>query len=117
MSSSMRSRSAQGRGYVTRYDALRDTLHDGGLAHARLADEHGVVLGATREHLDGAANLVGAADDGVELAGAGEVADIAAVLLERLVLRLGVGRGHTVVAPELPVNLLDTPLARHPGGP
>ena len=35
------------RGNVTSYDALGEPLDDGGLAHARLADEHGVVLGAT----------------------------------------------------------------------
>ena len=49
-------------------DALRQALGDGGLAHARLADQHRVVLLAAREDLDDALDLVLAADDRVELA-------------------------------------------------
>ena len=55
-------------GHVAGHDALGQALHDGGLAHARLADEHRVVLGAAAEHLDDAADLVVAADHRVELA-------------------------------------------------
>ena len=54
-----------------------------------LADEHRVVLGAARQHLDGAADLLVAADDRVELALAGQLGEVARVLLERLVLALG----------------------------
>ena len=49
-------------------DAQRQALGDGGLADAGLADQHGVVLGAARQHLDGAADLLVAADHRVELA-------------------------------------------------
>ena len=35
-------------GHVAAHDALGEALGDGGLAHARLADEHRVVLGAAR---------------------------------------------------------------------
>ena len=49
-------------------DAERQPLDDGGLADAGLADQHGVVLGAPAQHLDGAADLLVAADDRVELA-------------------------------------------------
>jgi hypothetical protein len=49
-------------------DAQRQPLDDGGLADAGLADQHGVVLGAARQHLDGAADLLVAADHRVELA-------------------------------------------------
>ena len=59
---------AQGRGHVARDDALGDALDDGGLAHAGLADEHGVVLGTAGKDLNGAADLLSAADDRVELA-------------------------------------------------
>ena len=38
-------------GHVARDDALREPLDDRGLADARLADQHRVVLGAAREHL------------------------------------------------------------------
>ena len=96
---------ADGGGHVARDDALGQALDDGGLAHARLADEHGVVLGAAAEHLDGAADLLDAADDRVELALAGEVGDVAAVLLEGLELRLGVLAGHALVAAQGLVGL------------
>jgi uncharacterized protein YjiS (DUF1127 family) len=43
-------------------------LDDRGLADAGLADQHRVVLGAAREHLDDAADLLVAADDRIELA-------------------------------------------------
>ena len=102
---------ADGGRHVARDDALGEALHDGGLADARLADEHGVVLGAAREDLDRAADLLHAAHDRVELALAGEVGDVAAVLLERLELRLGVLAGHAVVAAQGGVRLLDA-LAR-----
>jgi len=46
-------------------------LDDGGLADAGFADQHRVVLAATLQHLDGAADLVVAADHRVELALAG----------------------------------------------
>ena len=55
-------------GNVAAHDALGQALHDGGLAHARLADQHRIVLGAPRQHLDHAADLLVAADHRVELA-------------------------------------------------
>ncbi len=77
-------------GDVAVHDALRETLDDRGLAGSGLADEDGVVLGAPREHLHDAADLLVAADDRVELAGLGRVRQIAAEFLERLVGALGV---------------------------
>ena len=77
-------------GDVALDDALREALDDRGLADAGLADQDRVVLGAAREHLDDAADLVVAADHRVELALAGELGQVAAVLLERLVAVLGV---------------------------
>ena len=68
----------------------RESLGDRGLAHARLADEHRVVLRAPREHLDDAADLVVATDHRVELALARVLGEVAAEALERLVLLLGV---------------------------
>ena len=55
-------------GHVAAHDALRDALDDGRLADARLADEHGIVLRAAREHLHDAADLLVAADDRIDLA-------------------------------------------------
>jgi hypothetical protein len=95
-----------GRGHVARCDALCQALDDGGLADAGLADEDGVVLRAAAEHLDGAANLLHATDDRVELALAGEVRHVASVLLQRLELRLRVLRGHALVTAQVVERLL-----------
>ena len=96
---------AQRVGDVARDDALGEALDDGGLADAGLADQHGVVLRAPREHLDHAADLVVAPDHRVELALLGGLGEVAAVGLERLVLVLGVLVGHAVRA----ANLLRPP--------
>ena len=98
---------AQGARHVAGHDTLGDALDDSSFADARLADEHGVVLGAAGQDLDGTTDLVGTADDRVELAGAGKVADIATVLLQRLKLGLVLGRRHAVIAAQLLVDLLD----------
>ena len=71
-------------------DALREALDDRGLADARLADQHGVVLRAPLQHLDGAADLLVAADDRIELALLGALGEIDGVLLQRLAAVLGV---------------------------
>ena len=47
----------------------REALGERGLAHAGVADEDGVVLAATAEDLHRALELVGAADQRIELAG------------------------------------------------
>ena len=106
---------ADGRGHVARDDALCQAFDDGGLAYAGLADKHGVVLGAAAEHLDGAANLLNAADDRVKLALAGKICDVAAVLGEGLELRLGVLAGHALVTAQGLVGLLHA-LARNASG-
>ena len=86
---------------VARDDALREPLGDRGLADARLADQHRVVLRAAREHLDRAPDLLVAADHGVELPGLRERGEVAAVLLERLVGALGVLRRDALAAAHL----------------
>ena len=74
-------------GHVAADDALGQALDDGGLADARLADQDRVVLRPAAEDLDDAADLLVAADDRVELAGARLGRQVAAVLLQRLVGR------------------------------
>ena len=59
---------AQAFRHVAIDDAQRQAFGDRGLADARLADQHRIVLGAARQHLDGAADFLVAADDGIELA-------------------------------------------------
>ena len=85
-------------GHVAGDDAARQTFDDGGLADARLADEHGVVLGAAREHLDAAADFVIAADDGIELVLLRQLREVAPVFFERLVSGLRIGAGDALVA-------------------
>ena len=104
----------QGRRHVASNDALCEALDDSRLAGTRLADEHGVILRAARKHLHRVANLLDTADDRVELALAGQVGQVATILLERLKLGLALGIGHTRVAAELLVGILHA-LGRHTG--
>ena len=92
---------AQRLGNVARHDALREALDDRRLADARVADQHGVVLRAPRQHLDHAPDLLVAADHRVELALLRGLGEVSAEALERLVLVLGVGVGHAVRAAHL----------------
>ena len=68
MSSAQELLVAQALRNVAVHDAQRQAFGDGGLADARLADEHRIVLGAARQDLDRAADFLVAADDGIELA-------------------------------------------------
>ena len=77
-------------GNVSGDDAARETFRDGGLAHARLTDEHRVVLRAAAEHLHDAADFFIAPDHGVDLACLRAGGEIRAVLLKGLVLALGI---------------------------
>ena len=90
--------------------ALGESLDDGGLADAGLADEHGVVLGAASQHLAHAADLGVTPDHRVELAAARDVGEIHAVLLKRgLLLFVGAGGtlhvGHQFFLDRVTVNL------------
>ena len=71
-------------GHLAVDDPLGDALDDRGLADAGLADQHRVVLRAPGEDLDRLLDLVGPADHRVELALAGQLGQVAAVLVERL---------------------------------
>ncbi len=73
-------------------DAQREALDDRRLADAGLADQHRIVLGAARQHLDRSADLLVTADDRVELAVARSVGEIARVFLQRVILILGARR-------------------------
>jgi hypothetical protein len=75
-------------GHVAVDDPLRQPLDDRRLADARLADQHRIVLGATRQDLHHPADLLVAADDGVELALARDIGEIAREALQCLVLAL-----------------------------
>ena len=99
----MRRLSRRPSGHVAFDDAAREPFDDRGLADAGLADQHRVVLGAARQHLDDAPDLLVASDDGIELAVARVLGEVAAEALERLVLVLGVLARHLVA----PAHLLE----------
>ena len=82
-------------------DALREAFDNGGLAHARLADEHRVVLRAAREHLHRAADFVVAADDRIELAARRARREVDGVFLERAALFFGLRIVHGFTAAHL----------------
>ena len=71
-------------GHVGVGDALGQALDHRGLADARLADQHRVVLRAPREDLHDPLDLGLATDHGVELALGGELGQVAAELVEQL---------------------------------
>ena len=61
----------QGVGDVAVDDPLGQSLDDGGLAHAGLADQHGIVLGPARQHLHDPPDFLVPPDHRVEFAAAG----------------------------------------------
>ena len=83
--------------------ALSQPLDYGGLAHAGLADEHGVVLGPPGQYLDDPPDLGVPADHRVQAAGPGLPGQVDAVLLQRLVGTLRVLRRD----PRVPAYLLE----------
>ena len=89
---------AQPLGHVPVHNALGQPFDDGRLADARLPDQHGVVLGPSRQHLHHPADLLVPADHRVDLALASHVRQVAGEPLQRLVLLLGLLVGHAVRA-------------------
>ena len=81
----------QGIGHLAVDDPLRQTLNDGRLAHAGLADEHGVVLGASLQYLDGAADLLVPADNRIQLPLHGLAGQVHGVLVQRSPVVFAVG--------------------------
>ena len=88
-------------GHVAVGDAQREAFGDGGLADARLADQHRIVLGPAGEHLDRAADFLVAADDRVELAFARRRGEVARIFLQRVVAVLGALRVGGAAAAQL----------------
>ena len=100
--------------HVALHDAVRQPLDDRRLADARLADQHRVVLGPPRQHLDGAPDLLVAADHRIELALGGGLGEVAGVFLERVVSLLGASRVRGAPLAQL-VDGGIQPLRRQPG--
>ena len=100
-------------GHVTVGDAQSQALHDGGLAHAGLADQHRVVLGAPAQHLDGPADLLVPADHRIELAVPSQHGEVPPVLLQRLIGVFWGGGSHPMGSPHLGQRLQQL-VAAHP---
>jgi hypothetical protein len=77
--------------HIPVHDPLRKPLDNRGLAHAGLADQNRVVLGAAGQHLDGAADLLVAPDHRIDLLLARRLGEVAGIFLERLVGAFGRG--------------------------
>ena len=75
-------------GHVALDDALGQAFGERGLAHAGFADVERVVLAAAAQHLDGALDFVGAADQRVDLAVARELVEVAGEFGQRVALVL-----------------------------
>ncbi len=73
-------------------DALRQALDDGRLAHAGLADEDGIILGAAAENLHHALQFAFAAHERIELAFHGRLGEVAAELAQQAGLALALLR-------------------------
>ena len=65
-------------------DAQRDPFHDGGLADAGVADQHGAVLVAPAQDLQGTVDLIFAPDQGIDGAVGGARGEIGSVALQQL---------------------------------
>ena len=72
----------QGFRHVARVDLLRQAFDHSGLAHARLADQHRIVLGAAAQHDHHTLDLLRAADHRVQLACGGFGGKVTTELVE-----------------------------------
>ena len=80
-------------------DALGQSFNDGRLAHARLADQHWVVLCAPTEYLHQPQNLLFPADHRVQFAFDGHRGQVPGIFLERVIALLrALGVGGTPLA-------------------
>ena len=87
--------------HVRARDSLRQPFGNRGFAHAGLADQHRVVLGAPRQDLHHPADFVFAPDDRIQLVVPGEAREISRVFFQNLQLELLADFGHAPSAFEL----------------
>ena len=69
---------------------------DGGFTHARFADQYGVIFSAALQHLNGAADFVVAADNGVKFTVAGALGQVERVFFQRIALVFGISIVHVL---------------------
>ena len=99
--------------YIAAHDALRQPFDNRRLAYPGLANEHGIVFGAARQHLDGATDLLITANDRIEFGLLREFGEIAPVAFERFIGGLRVLRGDPLAAAHL-LQRAHEPLTRDP---
>ena len=68
-------------GHIAFDDALRQAFDDGCFTDTRLTDQDGIVLGSSRQNLNGTSDFVITADDRIELALAREFSEISPIFL------------------------------------
>ncbi len=85
--------------HVPGNDALRQPFHDGCLAHAGLANQHRIVLGAPGEDLHHTANLLVAPDYGIEFRAPCQVREVARVFFQCFIRRFWVLRRDALRSP------------------
>ena len=107
-------------GHVARDDPGGQALHDGGLAHAGLTDDHGVVLLPAGQGLHHLPDFGVPSHHRVQLALPGQPGEVDAVAFQGAVAALGPRVVHPVAAPYLHQCLVhlfpvDSELLEHPG--
>ena len=85
-------------GHLACHNPLGQAFNDGSLTDTGLANQHRVVLGAALQHLNSTADFIVPSYDRVELARAGALCQVHAVLLQRFALVFGVGAVHALPA-------------------
>ena len=99
-------------------DFQRKALRDRGFAHARLADQAGIILGAAAEDLDHALDLLLPPDDGIDPALSGKLGQVTAELGQRrrvggVLFRLAALAGGCAAAAERLAQILHQILRLH----
>ena len=86
-------------GHVAAHNALRQAFDNRGLTHARLTNEHRIVLGLAGENADHTADLVVATDHRIHFTLTRLLNQIDAVFLERFESRFRVAAADVLAAP------------------
>ena len=88
-------------GHLAIDDALSQALGNRRLAHARLTDQHRIILGAALQHLNGATDFVVTTDHRVKLAFFGALGQVDGVLIQSLAIFLDVRVIHRIATAQI----------------
>src|SRR5512143_1102309 len=97
----------QALGNIASNDSLGEPFDDRRLANAWLTDQHRIVLGPARKHLNHSADFVVSANYGIELPRRGHLCEIATISFQSLVGRFRILGSHSLVAPYFHERLFD----------